>query len=78
MRRTWLASVALATTFAIAGCGSSTAKPLTRAELAAKANAICRTVAAKLAMKTIKTEQDVARVAPELASSEQTALAELS
>jgi hypothetical protein len=70
-------AVALATTtLAVAGCGSSS-KPLTRAELTAKANAICRTVTAKLATKTIKSQQDIARIAPELASFEQTALAEL-
>src|ERR1700722_8969694 len=77
-RSTRLASVALATsTLAIMGCGSSE-KPLTRAELTAKANAICKTVTAKLATKTIKSQQDIARIAPELAGFEQTALGELS
>jgi hypothetical protein len=79
MRRTCLAAVALAaTTLAVSGCGGSSPKPLTRAELTAKANAICKTVTAKLASKTIKTQQDIARIAPELASFEQAALAELS
>jgi hypothetical protein len=64
-------------TFAASGCGSSP-KPLTRAELTVKANAICRTVTARLAKSTIKTRQDVARVAPELAAFEQTALGQLS
>lgn len=78
MGRIRLAAVALAaTTLAISGCGGSS-KPLTRAELAAKANAICKTVSAKLAGHTIKTQQDIARVAPELASFEQSALDDLS
>lgn len=77
-RSTRLASVALATsTLAIAGCGSSE-KPLTRAELTAKANAICKTVTAKLATRTIKSQRDIARVAPELAGFEEAALGELS
>lgn len=77
MGRTRLAAVALAaTTLALAGCGSSS-KPLTRAELTAKANAICKSVTAKLASKTISTQQDIARIAPELAGFEQSALAEL-
>jgi hypothetical protein len=79
MRGRSLAVIALAaTTLAIAGCGDSSPKPLTRAELTAKANAICKTVTAKLASKTINTEKDVARVAPELVASEQSALVELS
>jgi hypothetical protein len=60
----------------VGGCGSS--KPLTRAELTAKANAICKTVSAKVATKTINSVQGVARTAPELASVEQSALNELS
>jgi hypothetical protein len=68
-----LAAIALATS----GCGSS-AKPLTRAELTAKANAICKTVTAKIASKSAKNEQQISRVASELSSFEQTALAELS
>ncbi|HEY5287778.1 MAG TPA: hypothetical protein VIJ50_11795 [Solirubrobacteraceae bacterium] len=66
-----------ATIVAIAGCGSS-AKPLTHAELVSKANAICKTVTTRLAKNSIKSEQDIARVAPELASFEQKALSELS
>jgi hypothetical protein len=78
MRCIRLASVALvAMTLAASGCGSSS-KPLTRAELTAKADAICKTVSAKISSKTIKTQQDVARVATELASFEQTALTNLS
>jgi hypothetical protein len=69
-------AVIAVTMFVIAGCGSSS-KPLTRAELTAKANAICRTVTAKLASKSISSQQDIARVAPELAAFEQTALNEL-
>lgn len=63
----------------MAGCGKSS-KPLTRAELIAKADTICRRVNAHLASSnnTIKTQQDVARLAPRLAAFEQTALVELS
>jgi hypothetical protein len=79
MGRTCLAAVALvATIFAIAGCGGSSSKPLTRAELTVRANAICKTVTSKLASKSASTEQQLAHVATELASFEQTALIELS
>jgi hypothetical protein len=75
---TRLAAAALvAATVAASGCGSSS-KPLTRAELTAKADTICKSVTAKLASKTVKTQQDIARVATELAGFEQSALAELS
>jgi hypothetical protein len=64
---------------AASGCGGST-KPLTRAELVEKANAICRRVNVKLASSTsqVKTQADLARIAPQLASFEQGALSELS
>jgi nucleotidyltransferase/DNA polymerase involved in DNA repair len=75
-RRLTAATIA-ATTLAITGCGGS-AKPLTHAELVSKANAICETVTTRLAKNSIKSEQDIARVAPELASFEQKALSELS
>jgi hypothetical protein len=75
-RRLAVAALA-ATTMAVCGCGES-AKPLTHAELVSKANAICKTVTSKLAKNSIKSEQDIARVAPELASFEQKALSELS
>jgi hypothetical protein len=78
MGRARLATVALVATLAVSGCGSSSSKPLTRAELTAKANAICRTVTAKLASKPVNSQQAIARVAPELASFEQAALTELS
>lgn len=68
----------VAATLAVSGCGGSSPKPLTHAELIAKANAICKTVSAKLATKTVKSVQDLVRIAPELASFEQTALTELS
>jgi hypothetical protein len=78
MRAASLAAVALAATMLAAfGCGSS-AKPLTRAELTIKANAICKTVTAKLSSRTLKTPQDIARFATELASFEQSALTDLS
>ncbi len=79
MGRSGVAVAALAAAvLAVCGCGGSSAKPLTRAELTAKADAICGSVSAKLAAKTVKSVQDIARTAPELASFEQTALAELS
>lgn len=78
MTRTRLVTLALAaTTLAVGGCGSSS-KPLTRAELTAKANAICRSVSGKLATKSVNSVQDVARTAPQLAAVEQGALTELS
>jgi hypothetical protein len=78
MGRTRVATIALtATMLATSGCGSSP-KPLTRAELAAKANAICKTVTSKISSKTIDTQQQIGRVAGELASYEQTALDSLS
>jgi hypothetical protein len=66
-----------AVVLAASGCGSSS-KPLTRAELTAKANAICKTVTAKISSKSANTEQQISRVASELSSFEQTALANLS
>ena len=76
--RICFATTALAAiTLAVLGCGASP-KPLTRAELTAKANTICEGVTAKLKAKTIKSQQDIARVASELASFEQTALDDLS
>lgn len=72
------AAIALtAATLGACGCGSSS-KPLTRAELTAKANAICKTVTAKISSKSASTEQQISREASELASFEQTALANLS
>ncbi len=62
---------------AASGCGSSS-KPLTRAELTAKANAICKKVTAKMSSKSASSEQQISRVASELSSFEQTALADLS
>lgn len=64
---------------AISGCGGSS-KPLTRAELTEKANAICRRVNLKLGATSsqVKTQNDLARLAPQLSSFEQGALSELS
>jgi hypothetical protein len=79
MGRTGLTTIALAAiVFASSGCGGSSAKPLTRAELTAKADAICKRVSAKISSRTIKTQQDIARAASELASFEESALTELS
>jgi hypothetical protein len=61
------------------GCGSSP-KPLTRAELTSKADAICRTVTAKLEVATkggVSSLQAIARLAPKLLAFEQTALGKL-
>jgi hypothetical protein len=86
MRRNGISTRVLATTVlaiaavATAGCGSSP-KPLTRAELATKANAICKKATVKLeavAKKGVRTVQAIAHVAPELATFEETALVELS
>ncbi len=72
------AAIALAVmALAASGCGSSS-KPLTRAELTAKANAICKTVTAKISSKSAGTQQQLGRLAEELSSFEQTALASLS
>jgi hypothetical protein len=79
MGRRHLATLALAAAAVLAasGCGSSP-KPLTRAELTVKADTICRSVTARLTKNAIKTQQDIARVAGELASFEQSALTKLS
>lgn len=60
-----------------AGCGES-AKPLTRAQLLHRADAICRKVNTKLSSTKIKTEKDLVRALPKLAGYEQEGLAELS
>jgi hypothetical protein len=71
-------AIALTTAMlAMSGCGSSS-RPLTRAELTAKADAICKTVTAKISSKRVNTQQQIGRVAEELASFEQTALTNLS
>ena len=73
---TGLAAVTLTGTV---GCGSSS-KPLTRAELTVKANTICKKVTVKLQAATkkgVSTVQQIAHLAPELASFEETALVEL-
>jgi hypothetical protein len=73
-----MAAVLAVAALALGGCGGSSPKPLTRAELTAKADAICKIVSAKLATKTVNSVQGIARTAPELASFEQLALNELS
>jgi hypothetical protein len=76
---TRVATLALsAVALAVCGCGGS--KALTRAELTTKANAICKHAAAELAAanKKASNEQEIARLAPKLASYEQASLAELS
>lgn len=79
MRRRGLATTVLAATvLAVCGCGSSSSKPLTQAELTAKADTICKSVGAKLANKSVNSIQGIAQTAPQLASTEQGALSELS
>ncbi len=77
--RALVAIALVAATLAAAGCGSSS-KPLTRAELTKKANTICKKVTVKLQAATkkgVSTVQQIAHLAPELASFEETALVEL-
>jgi hypothetical protein len=81
MERTQLAALALtAATLATSGCGrsSSSAKPLTRAELIAKADVICRRVNVKFASTKVTSQRDLASVSSEISSYEQQAFAELS
>jgi hypothetical protein len=60
------------------GCGaSSKAASLMRGELIAKADAICSRVHAEYHANGYRSIQDMARLAPRLASYEQTAVAEL-
>jgi hypothetical protein len=67
----------VATTFAAAGCGgSSKPKPLTRAELTAKANAICRRVIAEVDWSKVS-PRALPRVVGRLAALEERAAAEL-
>lgn len=75
----WVALGLAAVTLAASGCGKSS-KPLTRAELVAKADTICRRVNNQLKSSdnSINSKQDLARVVPRLASFEQKALADLS
>jgi hypothetical protein len=56
---------------------AETAKPVTRAELVAKANAICRRMTAYRRTNSIKTVAEVAQVAPRIAAYEQAAANEL-
>jgi hypothetical protein len=59
------------------GCGGSP-KPLTRAQLLAQGDAICRRVNKKLSATTIKTQKEFVRVLPRLSGYEQQGLAQLS
>jgi hypothetical protein len=72
-----LGAMLAASVFAAAGCGKS-AKPLTRAQLLVRADAICRRVNKKLSSTTIKTQQDLVRALPRLSGYEQEGLADLS
>jgi hypothetical protein len=68
-----------ATTLLASGCGGSSgsSRPLTRAELVAKANAICTRVNARLTSSLVRNPQELTRIAPRMVSFEQTALTEL-
>jgi hypothetical protein len=80
MSRPLLAALALAATALTAsGCGGSagSTKPLTRSELIARGDAICRRINAKISTITVSSAQDYARLAPPLAAYEQTAVAEM-
>lgn len=71
-----LAASAIA--LAIAACGSSSPKPLTRAQLTAKTDAICRRVSGKLAsVGTLNGAAQIARVTSRLSAFEQGVLAQL-
>ncbi|MGH2878804.1 MAG: hypothetical protein ACRDK4_04255 [Solirubrobacteraceae bacterium] len=65
-----------------AGCGSTPKPPLTRAQLTSKANAICRTVTAKLEAaskgESANTPQQLERLTAKVSGFEQKALSELS
>lgn len=72
----WLGAALAAGALAAAGCGES-AKPLTRAQLLSRADAICARINKKLSATNIKSQQDIVRIAPQLAADEQQGLAEL-
>jgi hypothetical protein len=85
MGRIRIATPALATGALIAaalacGCGS-TSKPLTREQLTSRANAICRSVKAKLEAankgQSFTTRQELERLIARLSSFEESALGEL-
>ncbi|HEV3093181.1 MAG TPA: hypothetical protein VGY30_01555 [Solirubrobacteraceae bacterium] len=75
-----LVTSALAVAALAMGCGSSP-KPLTRAQLTSRANAICRRVAVKIEAANkggeVNTPQQLERLTAKLAGFEQTALVEL-
>jgi hypothetical protein len=87
MRRTGIAVPALATSaiaalvLAASGCGSTPKPPLTRAQLTSKADAICRTVTAKLEAtskgESASTPQQLERLTTKVSGFEQEALSEL-
>lgn len=72
-----LTAVIAASVLTTAGCGGSP-KPLTRAQLTHRADAICHKLNKRLSSTTIKTQKDFVRELPRLAGYEQEGLAELS
>jgi hypothetical protein len=74
---TLLGTVLAACVLVVAGCGGSP-KPLTRAQLLAKGDAICRRLNKRFSSITVKNQQQLIRVLPRLAAYEQQALTELS
>lgn len=72
------ASVFATTALAVTGCGNgSSSGSLTRAELIAKADVICGRINNEISTLTYKTPQDIALLAPKLASYEEASLVEL-
>lgn len=72
-----LAAALAVCVLANAGCGES-AKPLTRAQLLYRADAICRKLSKQFSSTSIKSEKELVRVLPKLAGYEQEGLAKLS
>src|ERR1700729_1019990 len=79
MLRTQLVALSLvAIASAIAGCGeSSKATPLSKAELIAKADAVCAHVMVQYHANGYTTTQSIVSRAPRVAAAEQTGVAEL-
>jgi hypothetical protein len=74
-----LALVAVALATLAAGCGGSATKPLTRAQLRTKTDAICRRVTTRLATNgSPRTPAQIERLIKNLSAFEQGALTELS
>lgn len=75
--RTTLTAAVVALTTLVYGCGDGSSKPLDRAELIAKADAICRPVVKKIAYHTL-TPKIIVQFAQQLADVEEAAYKRLS